>query len=105
MAEKNSELDVINHLLEIEKNASILINDAMIEADKRVNETKVRYNAEFKTRFETIAAEKDKEYHDKLEEISKKHKIEIEEYKKSLEQKNQNTEVFNQTLEKLLFAE
>ena len=37
MAE-NTEIDAINHLLEVEKNASALINDAAQEADRRLSE-------------------------------------------------------------------
>ena len=36
MAENNTEIDAINHLLEVEKNASMLINDAVMEVERRV---------------------------------------------------------------------
>lgn len=104
MAENSSELDVINHLLEVEKNASILIDDAMIEADKRIAEARTKYNAEYKEKYDAIVAEKDKTYHEKLDSISANHKKEIEEYKKSLENKNQNTDAFNKVLDDLLFG-
>lgn len=100
----NAELDVINHLLEVEKNASVLIDDAKIEADKRVAEARSKYNQEYKAGYETIASEKDAAYHKKLQEITDKHSAEIESFKKSFEDKPQNTEAFNALLEKLLFA-
>ena len=50
MAE-NTEIDAINHLLEVEKNASALINDAAQEADRRLSEARSKYNAEYKTRY------------------------------------------------------
>ena len=36
MAENTSEIDAINHLLEVEKNASALINDAAQEVETEV---------------------------------------------------------------------
>ena len=37
MADINMEIDAINHLLEVEKNASALINDAAQEVDRRLS--------------------------------------------------------------------
>ena len=48
MAEINMEIDAINHLLEVEKNASALINDAAQEADRRLSDAHAKYNAEYK---------------------------------------------------------
>lgn len=99
----NVELEIINHLLEVEKNASVLIDDAKIEADKRTSEAKAKYNQEYKAKFEVLAAEKDKNYHDKIQELTAAHAAEMEEYKKSVESRPQDTEGFKKLLEKLLF--
>ena len=55
MAENNTEIDAINHLLEVEKNASALINDAAQEADRRLSEARSKYNSEYKTRYDVNA--------------------------------------------------
>ena len=43
MAETTAEIDAINHLLEVEKNASALINDAAMEADRRLAQARAKY--------------------------------------------------------------
>lgn len=102
MADQNLELDAIKHLLEVEKNASALINDAKIEADKRLADARLKYNSEYKTKYDAIASELEAEYQNKLKEITSKYKSEIEEYKKSLEDKTQNDEAFTALLNKYL---
>jgi len=104
MAETNVELDAINHLLEIEKQASGLISDAQIEADKRIAEARAKYNSEYKAKYETVAADLEKKYQDDYAAVTKKYADEIEVYKKSLEEKNQNKEDFKKVVEKLLLA-
>lgn len=102
MANQNLELDAIKHLLEIEKTASVLIDDAKIEADKRLSEARSKYNTQYKSKYDEIASVLEVDYQKKLEEITTKYKSEINEYKKSLENKPQNEEAFNALLEKYL---
>lgn len=104
MAEINPELDAINHLLEVEKNASALINDAQIEADKRIQEARAKYNTEYKTKYDSIAASMESDYQKAHQEIEAKYKKEIEDYKVSLENKPQNQKAFTDLLEKIIFA-
>ena len=59
---ENTEIDAINHLLEVEKNASALINDAAQEADRRLSEARSKYNAEYKIRYDQVAARLEAEY-------------------------------------------
>ena len=103
MAEKNSELDAINHLLEIEKDAAILIDDAKIEADKRINEAKGQYNAKYKEQYDKIVSELDSKYHSSMDDISEKYNKEINAYKTQLEEKKQDETGFSSLLDKLLF--
>ena len=104
MADINSEIDAINHLLEVEKNASALINDAAQEADRRLSEAHAKYNAEYKSRFDEITAGLEKEYQDNLSKTSDKYQKEIDSYKDSLAAKPQNYEAFSSLLDKLMFS-
>ena len=88
MITENPELDAINHLLEIEKNASILVNEAHVEA--------------YKDNLEKISEELEIEYQNKIDSISKKYADEFNEYKLSLEKKVLNKKDFSVLLEKLL---
>lgn len=100
--ENKSDIDTIKHLLEVEKNASALIDDAKIEAEKRIADAHLKYNSEYKSKYEAVASTLELEYQKNLETITEKYKSEIEEYKKSLENKPQNETAFNALLEKYL---
>ena len=103
MAENNSELDAINHLLEIERDAAILIDDAKVEAEKRVSDAKSQYNAKYKAQYEKIVSELDTKYQSSVDDISEKYNKEINAYKTQLEEKDQNEGAFSSLLDKLLF--
>lgn len=103
MAETTMEIDAINHLLEVEKNASALINDAAQEVDHRLSEARVKYNSEYKARYDQIAASLEAEYQTNHNSIAEKYQKEIDSYKESLEAKAQDYEAFSSLLDKLIF--
>lgn len=103
MAENNSELDAINHLLEIEKDAAILIDDAKVEAEKRISDAKSQYNAKYKAEYEKIVSDLDSNYQSSLKDISEEYNKEISAYKTQLEERKQNESDFSALLDKLLF--
>ncbi len=102
MITENPELDAINHLLEIEKKASVLVNDAHTESDKRIVQARTEYNNQYKERIEKITAQMEADYQNSLESISKKYENELEDFKSSLEKKEQHKKDFSVLLEKLL---
>lgn len=101
--ESNSELDIINHLLEVEKDASGLISEAREEADKRVADAKAKYNLEYKKRYDQIVVELEKEYQSEMESARTAHDNAIIAYKSELESTEKNSKAFNALLDKLLF--
>ena len=103
MADINMEIDAINHLLEVEKNASALINDAAQEVDRRLSEAHVKYNAEYKLRYDEVAARLESEYQKNHTLVAEKYQKEIDSYKESLAAKPQNYEAFSSLLDKLFF--
>jgi vacuolar-type H+-ATPase subunit H len=103
MAE-NTEIDAINHLLEVEKSASALINDAAQEADRRLSEARSKYNSEYKSRYDEVAARLEVEYQNNHQQIAEKYQKEIESYKESLAAKSQNYEAFSSLLDRLIFS-
>lgn len=104
MAENNTEIDAINHLLEVEKNASTLINDAVTEAERRLSQARAQYNSEYKTRYDKIASELEAEYQNNHQIIEDKYQKDIDSYKESLAAKPQNSEAFSSLLDKLIFS-
>lgn len=103
MTDKSDELELINHLLEVEKNASILIDDAMKEADAKKVEATAIYNDQFKSKYDAAMAEKKAAYEAKIQEIKNIHEEEFQNFKKQIEERPVNKDGFNNLLEKLLF--
>lgn len=101
---ETTEIDAINHLLEVEKNASMLINDAAQEAERRLSQARSKYNSEYKVRYDQIAAQLEAEYQNNHNLIAEKYQKEIDSYKESLEAKAQHTEAFSSLLDKLIFS-
>lgn len=104
MSETTTEIDAINHLLEVEKSASALIDDAAQEVDRRLSQAHAKYNSEYKARYDEIAANLEAEYKKNHQQISEKYQNEIDSYKESLSAKPQNYEAFSSLLDKLIFS-
>ena len=103
MAEANSEIEIINHLLEVEKNASILLDDARKEAERRIINAKNKANEEFQKEYENLVASAEADYNRKLKEIDSNHDNVISEYKESLCKKSIDKENFFKYVDSLLF--
>ena len=104
MAENTTEIDAINHLLEVEKNASALINDAAMEADRRLSQARAKYNSEYKARYDDVAAKLEAEYQADHKSLEEKYNKDLETYKESLAAKPQNAEAFSSLLDSLIFS-
>lgn len=102
MNENNSEIDVLTHLMEIEKKASGLVSDAQVEADKRHVETQLKYNTEYKSKYEKLTNTLENNYQQSLEKIKAKYMKEVEEYKQSLNEKNKDEKAFTSLVESLI---
>jgi len=103
MAETKSEIDAIKHLLEVEKNAAALINDAAEEADRRISQAKLQYNTEYKKRYETEASSLETEFKNQNKIITEKYQKEIDSYKDSIASRPQDSDSFSAALDKLFF--
>lgn len=103
MAGKNEELNVISHLLEVEKEASYLVDDALKESEKRLSEARSQLSSKYKKEYESLVKTMDGDFQSKKNDLQKKHDDALAEYKSSVENRNQNTKAFNQLVHKLLF--
>ena len=102
MAEQNDELKMINHLLEVEKDANSMISEAMEAAEKKISEARAKYNTEYKQKTDQIIEELKNNYEASIKSITDEHNRQIEEYKSYLEGKTQNYEAFSNLLDKLM---
>lgn len=102
--QEKDEVSIIAHLLEIEKQASQIISAANIKGDKKISDAKIAAEAEFKKQYALKAEEIQKNFEGEKNKIQSEHDSIINEYKASVESKNQNKEAFGELLNQLLFS-
>lgn len=100
----SDEVDIIEHLLEVERESSQMILDARQEADKIIAESRARAETSFKEQYDSILKDLEQKEASAKEEISKRHEEQLSEYKKSLASAEKDEKAFRSLLDSLLFA-
>lgn len=98
------ELDVLQHLLEVEKSAAELVFSAQEEADRRVADSARRLRADWQARYEAASAELESETVKKREEAKAARDQELASYRKELSGRSVNIEQFNRLCEDFFFG-
>ncbi|MCR4900608.1 MAG: hypothetical protein K5907_07315 [Treponema sp.] len=98
------EINVIQHLISVEKDAATLIDDAVKEADARTAEAKNKSNTQFKQQYDECAAALQKEFEHTVEQKKSEHNKSIEQFKADLENQLKDYNEFNKVLNGLLFG-
>ena len=99
------EIDIINHLLSVEKNAAVLIDNAVKEADSRTSKARNDAAALYKTEYDQCIAAMEKEYEKTVDDVKAKHQQEFEQFKSELNNQPDNYEAFNSLMDKLLLKD
>ena len=99
------EIDVINHLLSVEKNAAVLIDNAVKEADSRTSKARNDAAAAYKAQYDECVAVMEKEYQKTVDDVKTKHQQDLEQFKSELENQKNNYTAFNSLMDKLLFKD
>ncbi len=98
------EIDVIQHLLEIEAEASEMLSGAQQKADAILAEARANAEAAFKKSYSAFMEELEAKEISQKEEIAKEHKERFETYTKALGANAKDEGAFNKLLDKLLYA-
>lgn len=93
-----NEVNVISHLLEVESQASALIDDAQIEGNKRIIAAKTKADELFYSKYSENVASLEIQYNQIIESYETAHKEMLESYKKQILASEKNTEAFNSFL-------
>lgn len=99
----NDEVNIITHLLEVEKQASQVISVANVKGDKIISDAKANADSEFKRLYSEKAEKLQKDFETQKIQITENHQRNLNEYKKSVEDQPQNKEAFSVLLDKVLF--
>lgn len=98
-----SETSVIEHLIEVENQASSITADAQKQAADKINSAKAEADKAYLEQFNAAVAELDKSFKNESEKISAKVSQEVDSYKEKLSKTPQDKTAFNRLLDNLLF--
>ena len=96
------EINVISHLLSVEKNASVLIDNAVLQADSRTTQARNQANSLFKTEYDECVSKMEADYEKTIQDKKTQHEQELEQFKSDLEGRTRDFKAFNGLLENLL---
>ncbi len=97
----SNEVDVINHLLEVEKAASELTASAQKDAEKILSEAKADADYQFKSRLEKINANLEVDLQSRIKACDEKTSAEISSYKERISSSVKNQKDFNSLLDSI----
>ena len=94
--------EILQHLLSLEKEASVLVYDAQAEADRRISEgekqNRIRYEDTYAREVESL----EDSYTQNFAAIKEKYRRQLELYRDSLKTQSADMEAFSSLAEKLL---
>jgi len=100
----SEEQNVIGHLLDVEKDAEMLVFEAQSEASKRITAARVEADAEYKKQYSDLSQKLEAEYQKKINELTLEHDKVLEKYKTDVQNAEKDVSSFNSFLESVLFS-
>ncbi|MFA6856209.1 MAG: hypothetical protein WCR31_03275 [Treponema sp.] len=100
-----TEVNVINHLLNVEHQAAGMISEAQSEADKRIAAFRTQSETEYKKQYDEIISKLEEDYKTRTDDIVHNHIESIRQYKSDVQNTAQNNESFNKQLDVILFSD
>jgi vacuolar-type H+-ATPase subunit H len=97
--------DVLQHLLEIEAQASALVDDAQAEADRRIKTAEEQNRGSYDTRYQSLIQELEEAHRSQLETVKADYAHSLEDYRRSLDSMPVNGAAFSALASSLLFGE
>lgn len=102
MADSNSQIDILNHLLEVEKDVSILVEQAVADAEKKVSEAKVTANAMFQEKNALAQTELENDFQQQLQAVKNNREKKIQDFTNNLHNRPLHSNALNACLDALL---
>jgi hypothetical protein len=97
--------ELLQHLLEVEDRAAVLVEDAQTEADRRIAEHENQSRAEYNEAYARDAATLQQRYEKEYEAVKAEYQGRLDEYRKSLEAMPIHDDDFCKLAASLLFGE
>jgi vacuolar-type H+-ATPase subunit H len=97
--------DLLQHLLEIETQASVLVDDAQAEADRRIKSAEEQNRLSYDKQYQTLVKQLEEEYREQLARVKDEYHRSLEEYRCSLDAMPFNGAGFSALASSLLLGE
>ena len=97
--------DILQHLLEIEEKAAVLVDDAQAEADRRIKESEEQNRIIFDEAYQKITAGLEAEYVHSVDAAKNEYNKILDEYKAGMDCMAKQNEVFSALAFSLLVEE
>ena len=97
--------DILQHLLEIEGQATVLVDDAQAEADRRIKEAEEKNRIAFDESYQKLTAELETEYRTLTDAVKNEYNKILDEYRESLDSMPRQNENFSALAFSLLMEE
>lgn len=98
------EIDVISHLLEVEREVSLMLSEAQKKADEKIAHSRAAADLRFKELYSQIVKNLDSEEIAAKEKIESIHKEKLASYQNELESAVKDKDSFCSIIDKVLFA-
>ncbi|MDR0785609.1 MAG: hypothetical protein LBE74_06990 [Treponema sp.] len=95
--------DVLHHLLEIEAEAASLVNDAAVEADRRIASDEKQNRLRYEEQFAKASAECEAKYNDDMSAVKVSYQQELDVFRRGLDYIKEDKDGFNRLMESFLF--
>jgi vacuolar-type H+-ATPase subunit H len=76
---------VLQHLLEIESQASVLVDDAQAEADKRIKAAEEQNRLHYDKQYQELVQKLEAEYLEQVQAVRAEYRQSLEEYRKTID--------------------
>jgi vacuolar-type H+-ATPase subunit H len=89
------DIDIINHLLEQEERAGIMLQESQAESDRRIAKAHADAEVDFKAKYEKVIGALDADYAAQTAKIESEHSAQSQEYHGRLEALKTDKKAFN----------
>ncbi|MDR1858363.1 MAG: hypothetical protein LBQ69_02730 [Treponema sp.] len=97
--------EVLGHLLQVESQAADLVDNAKVEADRRVTEAEKHSRASYDERCHVEREKLEREFHKSKEQAQQRYQEEMEAYRHAVSSIQPDTDRFSALLSKLVVGE
>ncbi|MDR2767044.1 MAG: hypothetical protein LBB82_01820 [Treponema sp.] len=97
--------DILGHLLEIEARASVLVDDAQAEADRRLKDAEEKNRAAYEERYRVMIEALEAEYRNQLAVVQNEYRLALDEYRAGLAGMPLHEAEFSALAESFFFGE